>query len=99
MGEASHSPGRVLDRGDRVLQPGSLLPAAMGDARGAHPEIWGVWSRSRMDQRPRRDREKRPDHCLGQQYDPATDQLLIGEVSEETTCSTNCAFITVYRAA
>src|ERR1700730_13831020 len=98
MGEAPHSPSRVLDGGDRVLEPGSLLPAAMGDARGAHPEIWRIWSRSRMDQRPRRDRKERSDCCVRHQYDPAAAQLLVGKVRGETTCSTSSASITACRA-
>ena len=80
MGKAPHPSGRVLDRRDRAVEPGPLLYAAMGVARGADPEIRGIPSRSRMGVETRPDRGRRPDRRLDQQLHPAADELLVSEV-------------------
>src|SRR5207244_632195 len=101
MEKGRYRASRVLDRGDRAVEPGPLLPAQMGIARRAREKVRCVPGQSGVDRRARRDREERPDRRVDHQYDSAADQLFVGEVTkrEVTTCSTSSASITACRAA
>ena len=60
LGKARHQAGRLLDRGDRRLEPGPVLTSCNGTSGRAGEEMDGVLQRSGVDRQARRDQRDGP---------------------------------------
>src|SRR5271163_4227368 len=82
VGEARHQAGRVLDHGDRRVEPDAVLPAGLGVAGRARTEMGPLRVRPGLAGGAGTDRGERCDRREGYQRGSGTDVVLVGEVAK-----------------